>query len=277
MISPLLTEGLSYAPESLVEFVRDERITVWYSVPSALIMMLDAGLPALHGGPLRAVLFAGEPFPLLPLRRLRRGLPAARLLNLYGPTETNVCTYHEVDELADDRATPVPIGRACSGDEVWAVKADGTHAGPGEEGELMVAGPTVMLGYWGQPPQGDRPYATGDIVRALAGGCYEYIGRRDHMVKVRGHRIELGDVEAAIGQHPGVQACAVVVHGSGLQARLVAFVVPAPGAAPTLLELKRHCAERLPRYMIVDLVETVEALPRTRNGKIDRLALARQQ
>ncbi len=272
----LIPEGASYAAERLVELVQRERLTIWYSVPSALILML--GAPGMICGPdlaLRAILFAGEPFPIRPLRELRRRFPQARLLNLYGPTETNVCTFHEVHELDDDRTLPVPIGRACSGDEVWAVRADGAPAGVGEEGELMVRGPTVMLGYWGATPQGALPYATGDIVRLEAEGDYVYIGRRDHMVKVRGHRVELGDIEAALSQHDDIREAAVIVRGSGLEARLVAFVVAAAAPPPSLLALKRHCAERLPRYMIIDHLEITDALPRTRNGKVDRLALTR--
>jgi L-proline---[L-prolyl-carrier protein] ligase len=273
----LIPSQLAYAASLLVSFLRDNEITVWYSVPSVLVLMaregglLGAQLPAL-----RLVLFAGEPYPIGHLRRLCAHLPAARFLNLYGPTETNVCTYHEVTgaDLAPERTTPVPIGRACSGDRVWAERADGTPAAPGEEGELVVAGPTVMLGYWGHPPQGELPYRTGDRVVLRAGGSHEYLGRRDGMVKVRGHRVEVADVEAAIQEHPGVDEAAVVAVGDGLDSRLVAFIVPAGERAPDLLTVKRHCAARLPRYMIVDSVVRLAELPRTANGKLDRRALA---
>jgi acyl-coenzyme A synthetase/AMP-(fatty) acid ligase len=219
------------------------------------------------------VVFAGEPFPLKPLRRLRDGLPSVRLFNWYGPTETNVCTGYEVREIAPDRSVPVPIGRAASGDRVWAVKDDGTQAGVGEEGELLVSGPTVSLGYWGRTARGGEPYRTGDIVRLQDDGELVYVGRRDHMVKVRGHRVELGEVEAALLTHPDIEEAAVVAVGSGIEARLVAFLVARRDLA--LLEVKRHCAERLPRHMIVDRAAFLDELPRTRNGKIDRLTLGR--
>jgi clorobiocin biosynthesis protein CloN4 len=257
-----------------VDFVYRERISVWYSVPSALTLMMREGglLDRPPPAALRAVLFAGEPFPVAQVRELATWT-SARLLNLYGPTETNVCTGHEVEpaDLARDR--PVPIGKATCGDTVWAEKPDGAAAGPGEEGELLVAGPTVMLGYWG----GDRqrcPYRTGDIVRVLPGGSFDYVGRRDHMVKVRGHRIELGEVEAALTAHPQVAEAAVIVTGTGITARLEAFVVSWPGCRPSVLALKRHSAGRLPRYMIIDEVHFVTGLPRTRTGKADRAALA---
>jgi clorobiocin biosynthesis protein CloN4 len=169
----------------------------------------------------------------------------------------------------------VPIGTAASGDRVWAVKPDGSAVGAGETGELMVAGPTAMLGYWGRPPLGDAPYATGDLVRLRADGNFDYLGRLDHMVKVRGHRVELGEIEAVLSAHRAVHEAAVVVKGAGTEARLVAFIA-ANGQPPSLLEIKRHCAERLPRYMIVDDLRCLSRLPRTRNGKIDRLALGRE-
>ncbi|WP_405847074.1 amino acid adenylation domain-containing protein [Streptomyces sp. NBC_01518] len=272
----LVPSELAYAPAQLVQFLRRRQITVWYSVPSALILMARDG--GLYSAPppteLRAVLFAGEPFPIAHVRRLA-DWTNARLLNLYGPTETNVCTFHEVVSADLRRDRPVPIGRACSGDTVWAVRPDGRTAGPGEEGELVADGPTVMAGYWGHAAHAG-PYRTGDVVRVLKNGAYDYVGRRDHMVKVRGHRIELGDAEAAFTAHPEVESAALIVIGEGMSARLVAFVVAAPGHDPSALALRRHCAQRLPTYMIADEFHFVAELPHTRNGKIDRTALKNQ-
>lgn len=271
----LIPGELAYAPRRLVELLHDRRITVWYSVPSALTLMIrDGGLldrPAPPG--LRAILFAGEPFPIAQVRRLA-GWTGARLLNLYGPTETNVCTWHEVGpaDLARDR--PAPIGVAASGDKVWVVRPDGSHAGAGEEGELWVDGPTVMRGYWGRDEH-RGPYPTGDVVRVLDGGTLDYVGRKDLMVKVRGYRVELGDVEAALAAHPDVEEAAVVATGVGADARLEAFVVPVAGRRPGALALKRHSAERLPPYMIADRIHVVAGLPRNGNGKVDRAALTR--
>ena len=274
----LIPDAVASIPQYLVNCITQEQLTVWYSVPSVLILMME------HGGllelepaslPLRAILFAGEPFPIKHLRRLYQYRSKhVRLLNLYGPTETNVCTFYEVTHLPEDQVRPVPIGKSCSGDDVWARKEDGTVARPGETGELMVEGPTVMVGYWGQPKQGNKPYATGDLVQLQEDGNYTYLGRRDHMMKVRGYRIEPGEVEAALEQHPAISEAAVITVGKGMESRLAAFVVASTADPPHLLEIKRHCAERLPRYMIVDDVYFVSELPRTRNGKIDRLSLA---
>jgi len=270
----LIPDGLAFAPSQLVDFLAKEEISVWYSVPSALILMMDQGglldrtFPAL-----RVVLFAGEPFPIKHLRRLRGAWPGPRFLNLYGPTETNVCTAYELTAVPDDSAEGIPIGRACSSDRVY-LHAPGplSEEDPREVGEIYVEGPTVMLGYWGHPPQGDRPYATGDLGFFRPDGELLYLGRRDNMVKIRGRRIELGEIENALLSHPALKDVAVLVMGSGLSAKLVAFVVAE--APVSLLALKRHCAERVPRYMIVDEVRRLEVLPRTRNGKLDRRALA---
>ena len=269
----LIPAEMAYAPVQLVRFVYESQITVWYSVPSALILMIRAGglLDRPPPASLRAVAFAGEPFPIDYVRRLAKWTDA-RLLNLYGPTETNVCTFHQVrpSDLLRDR--PVPIGTACSGDRVWAERPDGSPARLGEEGELVVDGSTVMMGYWGRPAQ-RGPYRTGDIVTVLPDGAFDYVGRRDHMVKVRGHRVELGEIEAVIGSHPDIDVAAVLVDGDGARARLIAFLVPSPGRRPGLLTVKRHCADRLPPYMVVDQIHSLPEMPRSANGKADQWKL----
>lgn len=270
----LIPSELSFAPAQLVEFVHRERITVWYSVPSALALMMRYGglLETPTPDSLRAVLFAGEPFPITQLRALA-GWTRARMLNLYGPTETNVCTFHEVTAADLERDRPVPIGTAASGDRVWAQRSDGGVAGLGEEGELIVEGPTVMAGYWGREPH-RGPYRTGDLVRVLPDGAFDYLGRGDHMVKIRGHRIELGEVESAFTGHEDVAEAAAVAVGEGLDRRLVAFVAPKPGCDPGVPALRQHSSQQLPRYMLPDEVHVIAGLPRTGTGKVDRLALA---
>ncbi|WP_344339492.1 amino acid adenylation domain-containing protein [Kitasatospora putterlickiae] len=271
-VCPVPTE-FAYAPARLVEFLHQEHITVWYSVPSVLLLMQrDGGLldrPA--PGSLRALLFAGEPFPIHHVRRFAEWTDA-RLLNLYGPTETNVCTRHEARPEDLERDLPVPIGTACGGDRVWASTPDGRTAGPGEEGELMVSGPTVFLGYWGRPPQ-DGPYATGDRVRVRPDGSFDYLGRADGQVKVRGHRIELSEVTAALHTHPEVAEAAVAAVGDGLDRRLAAFVARTPASVLGNIALRRHLAQLLPPQMIPDDVRFVDELPRNHRGKLDLAAL----
>ena len=175
-----------------------------------------------------------------------RPAPQGRLWNLYGPTETNVCTYYRVAELPPDHV-PIPIGRACENVEVYALTEDGRVAGVGQEGELYVRGGSVMNGYRQRPEKtaevipipvrtrAGRPLVSdGDLVRLRPDGNYDFLGRRDHQVKSRGFRIELGDVEAALGADPGLLESAVVAtpHPDWGTA-LVAWVVPKDGSATT--------------------------------------------
>lgn len=270
-------------PVGLAELIRRERLTVWYSVPSALMLLLRQGALAPGCFPdLRLVLFAGEVFPAPALRALMAEVPAARFVNLYGPTETNVCTWHEVREPpADDEH--VPIGRAIPGVRTVVLTSAGEPAPPGEIGELLVGGPTVMRGYWGDPDRtaaalvrplnaGIPMYRTGDLVRVLATGDLLFVGRRDHQVKTRGYRVELAEIEAALYLHPAVVECAVVAIPDALVTnRLVACVVIQREA--NTRDLARVCRDRLPRYMVPERFEIFAKLPRTSTNKIDREAL----
>jgi len=280
----------AYFGSSLAELIKREGITVWYSVPSAL-MLLTRALAAPGELPsLRAVVFAGEVYPTKHLRELRRLVPTADLWNLYGPTETNVVTYYRVEEVPGEDRT-IPIGRACENTDVFAVKEDGTQAGVGEEGELFVRGATVMRGYWNRReksaevlvpnPLGGEPrdvvYRTGDRVRLRPDGDYDFLGRRDHQVKSRGYRIELGEIEAALNAHPSLaEGVAVVVPHDEWGTAIVACMVPRDGVTVTSGDVRRHVAARLPRYMVPARVEVRGALPRTSTGKIDRQTLAKE-
>jgi amino acid adenylation domain-containing protein len=288
----LVPEDQAYFGTALLELLRDEAITVWYSVPSALMLMTKAAEGPEAFERLRAVVFAGEVYPTKHLAELRQALPAGcGLWNLYGPTETNVCTYYRVPETLPEDGRTIPIGRACWNDEVFAWTDEAGVAGVGEEGELLVRGPTVMKGYWGRPERtaesliadprpgayGDPVYRTGDLVRLRPDGDYDFLGRRDHQIKSRGYRIELGEIEAALNAHPALaEAVAVAVPHEEWGTAIVACVCVRDGEGLTATELKRHLASRVPRYMIPARIEFMASLPRTSNGKIDRQALQRQ-
>jgi L-proline---[L-prolyl-carrier protein] ligase len=279
----LVPPRVAVFPTDVAALIERAGITVWYSVPSALTMLLDRGdLSSRDLTRLRLVAFAGEVFPLPHLRRLIELLPHARLLNLYGPTETNVCMWHEVRPPLAPSAIAIPIGRTIDDVTVWAMTGDGRIAAPGEPGELYVRGSTVMRGYWNDParttavlvpaPDGvGLAYRTGDLVRHDGHGTYHFIGRRDHQVKIRGHRVELGDVEAALHRHPAVAECAALAVPDAAGALRLVAVVAAAGTSP--VELHRHCASLLPRSMRPDRIELHPALPRTSTGKTDRIAL----
>jgi amino acid adenylation domain-containing protein len=281
--------GLLLRPEQLVVWLVEKQITVWYSTPSTLILLLTEGKMERHEFPhLRRILFAGEVFPVKYLRQLQRVVPGAMLFNLYGPTETNVCLFKEVGLLPEGVLSAVPIGRACSNVEVVALDEQGCEVEAGQEGELWVRGATVMLGYWGdrdrtsavlrpQPhldPSGGLWYRTGDLVHRDASGEYHFHGRRDSMVKVRGYRVELGEVELALSSHPDVREQAVVVVPNvDYGVRLRAYVVVEDPKTCSLIALKAYLGERLPAYMIPAEIRYLESLPKTSTGKVDRQAL----
>jgi amino acid adenylation domain-containing protein len=278
---------------ALNRFVVERRITVWYSVPGALTRMLAAKNSALLAeSSLRVVLFAGETFPITQLRQLRALAPAVDFYNLYGPTETNVCVFHRVraPDVAPHRGRPVPIGRPCPYAVTFVVDRSGRPLGhePGRSGELCVAGDSVMLGYWRDddltaaktvliPRDGAEPlraYRTGDLVRLDDDLNYVFRGREDDMVKIRGHRVEMGEIEAVLSAAGNVAEAACVAVGDGPDERAVeAYVVPEAGPLDISL-VRRHCLAELPRYMVPERFHVITALPLTRTGKIDRRALA---
>lgn len=278
----LIDEAIGKDPIRLAPLISNKRISIWYSTPSILSFLAQYGRLEQYAFPdLRLMLFAGEVFPIKHLRMLKDLLPKPRYFNLYGPTETNVCTYFEVPVIIPtDYTKPFPIGAACSHYRIRVVDEDGHDVGRGQTGELIAAGPGVMQGYWNLPERtataflvdssGERWYKTGDIVVQDEDGNYLYLSRRDRMVKKRGYRVELGEIEAGIYRHPDVKEVAVVALSNdenGVQ--ITAFLSFKTGQNPSRIELKRFCAENLPTYMIPDFFSFMESLPKTSTDKID--------
>jgi amino acid adenylation domain-containing protein len=288
----VLPEGAATFPVSIARWLEVEQVSVWYSVPSVLVLLACYGtLQKFDLSGLRVVIFAGEVFPPKHLARLMAELPHPRYLNWYGPTETNVCTAFEVP-AGWAAAQPAPIGQACANTEVFAVTSEGRRLSqPGEVGELYVRGPSLMRGYWGQPAKtsevlvqnpfraacDELVYRTGDLVTLEPAGDYAYLGRRDGMVKVRGYRVELGEVEATLYRHPAIREAAVLpVPDEVLGSRLRAVVTADDAGSLTRESILDHCRRWLPSYMVPDIVEFREALPRTSTGKVDRVDLAQE-
>ena len=275
-------------PAALAKLYAESRLTVWYETPSALALMLHrGGLASYDLSSLRVLLFAGEVMPPRLLRELMTLAPRARFANLYGPTETNVCTWQPVDAPPRDDA-PLPIGRACSGDTTHLLDAARSPVLPGETGELWVSGRSVMSGYWGRPehtaetlheivlPGGRHvlAYRTGDLARERPDGALDFLGRRDHQIKTRGNRVELGEVETALRRHPAVaEAVVLAVPDPEIGHRLEAVVVLTTADDTDEMALQRHCASLLPRYMVPERIRLRDSLPRTSSGKVDRRAL----
>jgi amino acid adenylation domain-containing protein len=280
----LVEDEIGKDPVRLARLISEKQISVWYSTPSILSFMAQYGKLDQYGFPdLRLVLFAGEVFPIKHLRMLKGLLSKPRYFNLYGPTETNVCTYYEIPAtIPIDHTKPFPIGKPCSHYEnkIKAVDEQGQEVETGQMGELIAAGPGVMHGYWNLPERtanaflvdsyGERWYKTGDVVVQDEGGNYLYVSRRDRMVKKRGYRVELGEIEAGLYKHPNIEEAAVIAlsnEENGVQIK--AYLSFKPGQNPSRIELKRFCAENLPAYMIPDFFSFLDSLPKTSTDKID--------
>ncbi len=267
-------------PGALVDLAEKERLTFWYSTPTVLRSMLEfGGLEGRDLGALRVLCYAGEVFPTLALKAVARVLPHPAWWNLFGPTETNVCTAHRLTDPAGMADTDVvPVGVPVSGDRVRIAEDDGTAVPKGQPGELLVTGGSVMQGYWNLPDRnaaafvtldGDRYYRTGDIVVEQDDGTLIYHGRRDRMVKRRGFRIELGEIEAAMGRNAHLtRGAAVQVADRAGDIQIVHFFC-GEGPDTSLLALKRYAATALPKYMIPDRFHRLDAIPMTSTDKVD--------
>jgi len=266
--------------ERLRERLESCAATMMQATPATWRLLLDAGWA---GKADLTALCGGEAMP----RDLARDLASRvrALWNMYGPTETTVwSTLHHVTDFERD----IPIGHAIANTSVYVLDAAGRPAPIGVAGELCIGGEGVARGYrrrpeltaekfvtldlWGQPAE--RVYRTGDVVRLRGDLSLEFVGRRDHQVKLRGYRIELGEIEAVLSEQPSVRRAVVIVRedAPGDQ-RLVAYVVPAQeGELPTE-ELRAALRTRLPEYMVPSAIVPLAALPLTPNGKVDRKAL----
>jgi amino acid adenylation domain-containing protein len=285
----IIPDEVTKFPASLSKLMQDERLTVWYSVPFALVQLLLRGvLEQRDLSNLRWVLFGGEPFPAKHLRALMQQWLQARFSNVYGPAEINQCTFYHVPPLAADSDKALPIGPLWPNAEGLVLDEDDHSLPPGEIGELVVRTPTMMQGYWNRPDlnlgafyyrereggRGDKFYRTGDLVRLGPDGNYHFLGRKDRQVKARGYRIELDEVEAALLTHPQIVETAVypVPEIDGTQ-QIHASVILKPGSEVLTGDLRKHLSSRLPRYALPAQVEFVSQFPRTSSGKIDRRRL----
>jgi len=269
-------------------YIREARLSVWFSVPSTALLMKDTrslGAGAFPG--LRLSIFCGEALSVPVALAWSEAAHASRVENLYGPTElTLACTLYPI--VAGDpvlaAADVVPIGGPFPGMRVKVVDEALAEVAVGESGELMLAGPQVALGYWNDPertaaafvrPPGENSifYRTGDRVRAEENGLLRFLGRLDHQVKIRGFRIELGEVEAVLRREAGVDAAVALgwpQTSKGCAAGIVGFI---DDASVDLRALRRRLGQFLPRYMVPKRILVVAVFPLNQNGKIDRNAL----
>jgi amino acid adenylation domain-containing protein len=285
----LVSRDLNLLPNKLADFIRTSELTQWFSVPSILNYMAKFDVVRFNDFPeLKRLLWAGEVLPTSALIYWMKRLPHVRFTNMYGPTETTiVSSYYTVPECPEDPQQAIPIGTACTGEELLVLNESLQPLPPGETGELYIAGVGVAPGYWRDPertraafvPHPQRPseriYKTGDVARIGDDGLVYFLGRSDSQIKSRGYRIELGEIEAALNAVAGVLECAVVaVNTDGFEGAVICGAyVPAACVDLTPTAIRRELSRLVPGYMLPTRWLAFDRFPKNASGKIDRRRL----
>lgn len=286
----IIPDAYTIFPTSLSQLIEKEQLTIWYSVPLALTQLLHQGLLDQRDlTSLRWVLYAGEAFPPKYLRPLMQQWPQARFCNIYGPAELNQCTFYHIPAppSGDD---PVPIGEVWANSESLIINEQEEEVAEGAVGELLVRSATMMKGYWQRPDLTERSffrhadstgfdtiyYRTGDLVRRDEAGVLHFLGRKDHQVKTRGYRVELGAVEALLVAHESVlEAVVFTVRAEDDTLEIEAAVILKPQFVEEKCDiiLQQYLKGKLPFYAVPQRLYLVEEFPRTGSGKINRPAI----
>jgi len=271
-------------PVSLAQLIEKERLTIWYSVPLALIQLLQQGQLEGHDmTSLRWVLFGGEPFPAHHLKELMELWHHCQFSNVYGPAEVNQCTYYHVPKPPEP-GTSIPLGQVWNNTEMLIHNEQEEAVQQGEIGELLIRSITRMSGYWKQPELTQQSlykriaatgndevfYRTGDLVQLDSDGNLLFMGRKDRQIKLRGFRIELDEVTNVLLGHPQVEEAAVFTgkNGSG-ETVLKAAIIPKQNATLTANAVRLFMEQKMARYALPEEVDLTDTLPRTPNGKIN--------
>lgn len=289
--SIILPEAYTLMPASLSQLMESERLSIWYSVPLALIQLLQRGvLEKRNLESLRWVLFGGEPFPPKVLAGLMRLWPQAKFSNVYGPAEVNQCTYYTVPEIPNDDQA-LPLGQAWDNTDILLLNESEQEVAGGEIGEIMVRSATQMQGYWNRPDLSkkafytqeffpgfvEKYYRTGDLGRYNEKGELCFLGRKDRQIKIRGYRVELTEIEGVLMQQEAIKEAAVYSFLDNKDEKnLQAQIILQQGAEPNLDELSNTLRQLLPWYALPKQIDIVNAFPRTGAGKIDYKTLEKE-
>jgi amino acid adenylation domain-containing protein len=279
----IIQEAYTKLPLSLSKLIEDEKISIWYSVPLALIQLLQKGaLEDRKMDALRWVLFGGEVFTAKYLYQLMKKWPQATFCNVYGPAEINQCSYFHLDSKSEVQDT-IPIGYIWDDTECKILGHNDAEVDQGNPGELVVHSTTMMKGYWNNEEltknsfykEDDKTYyRTGDVFKREEEGKLLFLGRNDYQVKVRGYRIEIIEIEAVITKHEDVQEVAVLVLESGNDVKeLIATVILKVNTVITEKILIAHCKTFLPSYAVPAKIYIMKKFPRISSVKIDRGAI----
>ncbi|RYD18975.1 MAG: amino acid adenylation domain-containing protein, partial [Verrucomicrobiaceae bacterium] len=269
--------------EDIATAVRDHGVTTMWLTSGLFQLMMDEHPEYLKG--LKYLLAGGDVLSPAHVRKALEMLPDTKLINGYGPTENTTFTTCHTITKADLEKPSIPIGKPVANTRVYLLDSMLRPVPVGIPGELFTGGDGLAIGYHGAPeltaekfighPQFGRLYRTGDLCRRAVDGTIEFIGRRDHQVKVRGFRIELGEIESVLADHPAVKQAKVAVRGDGAETKkILAWVILNEGASAGSTELSKFLAERLPPFMRPDAIGVIETFPLNANGKIQVSALA---
>lgn len=272
---------------SFSHLIEKEKVTILYSVPLIFIQLIESNL--LKGfKSLTWILYGGEPFPPKKLNKIIKILPHIKISNIYGPAEVNQCTYNNILATVDENKS-VPLGKVWSETTVKIIDEFDQEVEPGEAGELLVSSSTMMKGYWNnvdlnkkafyieQNGEGETIYyRTGDIVRYDPENELIFIGRKDRQAKVRGYRVELGEIENALCLMEGIHEAAVYISELNDEKSLCASVTYDEKHHFEVKKLKSHLQQFVPKYSIPEYFDAMDELPRTKNGKIDYNILEKQ-
>jgi len=277
----IISEPHTRMPASMAKLVSEERVTIWYSVPFALIQLLTRGaLDQYDFGSLRMVQYGGEPFSPRQVRALMDIWPGAEFYNIYGPAETNQCMWYRVPKDDDGKSVSTPIGHVMSETSVRIVDGEGNLVSVNDVGELQVHSTSMMQGYWNNSLLNDSSfvledkkwYRTGDLVSLDSEGLFHYHGRKDRRVKVRGNRIELDEIELAACNFNLVEEAAAYVLKAGSEDEHIELSILTRAETDLKFEeeLLMFLKEMLPKYAIPSNVRICKEFVRTTSGKIDR-------
>ena len=284
----LVPAKLNLFPKGLISFMRDRRLTQWFSVPSVLTYLTrfdaveDGDFPEM-----KRLVWCGEVFPTAPLISWMEKLPHVVFTNLYGPTETTIASsYYTMPAIPADANESVPIGKACGGEAMLILGKDQKPLPKGETGDIWIAGAGVTDGYWRDQAKteaafrdssataGERMYRTGDLGYVGEDEEIHFIGRADTQIKSRGHRIELGEIETALSSLDEIgQVAVIAIEIEFGSYNICCAFAPADGHDPSPQEIKTRLSALVPRYMLPVLWEKMTTMPSNANGKIDRVAL----
>ncbi|MEX2347256.1 MAG: amino acid adenylation domain-containing protein [Balneolaceae bacterium] len=286
----MVPPDISVIPRKLCDFITKNRLTQWFSVPSALSYLARFKAIPEEGFPeLKRLIWCGEVFPVESLRYWMQSLPGVQFTNLYGPTEATIASScYTVPEIPG-KGEDIPIGIPCDGENLFVLDEEMKEVEPGKKGDLYISGTGLSPGYWRDSPKTDavfrsrtnsagdtiRIYKTGDLASFDKNGLFYCHGRSDYQIKSRGYRIELGEIESALDELKILREFAVVpVKKSDFEGYSIGCAYVPGEKILSPIHIKKHLSDKVPSYMIPQLWSSYTLLPRNGNGKIDRKKLS---